>query len=97
NTSDEEAIRRALEQPVIAKALEDPLLVFVILGYASQTGTSETNLRISRARADFIADFLIKKIQVKNVIYPVPMGASTLFGKDRPHANQAAEIWLVVP
>lgn len=90
-------IRSALNAPGVSQTLKDPTLVFVVLGYASKTGNDQKNLSLSQMRADTVMNTLQQDLQIQNVIYPVPMGASELFGNGNPAQNQVAEIWIVLP
>ncbi len=91
------SIKQDLSNPVIQKAMQDPTIVFVVLGYASKQGNAQLNLQLSQLRADTVQNTLQEQFQIKNVIYPVPMGASTLFSDSHYSENQVTEIWLVLP
>jgi len=91
------AIRGKLGEPGMGQAMDNPSLVFVVLGYASKQGNDQANLELSQLRADTVMNALQEKFQIRNVIYSVPMGASTLFGENNFADNQVAEIWAVIP
>jgi outer membrane protein OmpA-like peptidoglycan-associated protein len=93
--ADMQALQARLSDPKVAAMLQDPTIVFVILGYASKQGSDSVNMALSQARADRVMTAL-EQLNIKNVIYPVPMGASSLFGSNALD-NQVAEIWLVQP
>ncbi len=94
--ADQATLRASLANPAIKSAMENPSMVFVVLGYSSKQGSHEVNMRLSQQRADTVVTALQKDFGIQNVIYPVPMGPSSLFG-GKFSENQAAEIWLVVP
>jgi hypothetical protein len=95
--TDSSLIKAALASPEISKLLDDPSVVFVILGYASKTGTAQLNMNLSQLRANSLMNQLQLDFQVRNAAYAVPMGESTLFGKSNNLANQVAELWIVLP
>lgn len=95
--SDLASIQGKLGEPGMRQAMENPSLVFVVLGYASKQGNDQTNLELSQLRADTVMNALQEKFQIRNVIYSVPMGASTLFGQSSFADNQVAEVWAVIP
>ncbi len=95
--TDLKSLTDAMAMPENKDAIENPTLVFVVLGYASVSGNPAANLQLSQWRADTIVNELQQRFQVRNVIYPIPMGPSTLFGEDSFAQNQVAEVWLVIP
>ena len=97
NTVDLATIKQNLASPLIQQALQNPTLVFVVLGYSSKQGSAQLNLQLSQQRADTVLNTLQQQFQIKNVIYPIPMGASTLFSDKNYSENQVAEIWLLLP
>jgi outer membrane protein OmpA-like peptidoglycan-associated protein len=97
STEEEASIRTALSDASVSPLLGDPSVVFVVLGYASKTGASQLNMKLSQERANSTMNYLQLGCQVKNAVYSLPMGASTLFGKNNLTDNQAAEIWIVLP
>ena len=97
STEEEASIKAALSDAVVSPLLGDPSVVFVVLGYASKTGASQINMKLSQERANSTMNYLQLGCQVKNAVYSLPMGASTLFGKNNLTDNQAAEIWIVLP
>jgi outer membrane protein OmpA-like peptidoglycan-associated protein len=97
STEDEASIKKALSDASVSALLGNPSVVFVVLGYASKTGTSQLNMKLSQERANSTMNYLQLGCQVKNAVYSLPMGASTLFGKNNLTDNQAAEIWIVLP
>jgi outer membrane protein OmpA-like peptidoglycan-associated protein len=75
--------------------LDDPAAVFVILGYADKQGDEQKNLQISKARADSAVKVLQNQGKVLNVLRPVGMGSSTLFGAHHLAKNRLVEVWVV--
>ncbi len=91
------AVLAGLHDPAVSSLLGNPSVVFVILGYASKTGSDQLNMRLSQDRANVLMNTLQLQCQIQNAIYAVPMGASTLLGKGSLSDNQAAELWIVLP
>jgi outer membrane protein OmpA-like peptidoglycan-associated protein len=83
--------------PKVQKRLEDPTLVLVILGYADLQGNDQNNIELSRRRAQTVLDILRDKGGVANLMYPIPMGGSDLFGKREFSKNRVVEVWAVRP
>ena len=83
--------------PKVQKRLEDPTLVLVILGYADLQGNDQSNIELSRRRAQTVLDILRDKGGVANLMYPIPMGGSDLFGKSEFSKNRVVEVWAVRP
>ena len=83
--------------PKVQKRLEDPTLVLVILGYADLQGNDQNNIELSRRRAQTVLDILRDKGGIANLMYPIPMGGSDLFGKGEFSKNRVVEVWAVRP
>ena len=83
--------------PKVQKRLEDPTLVLVILGYADLQGNDQSNIELSRRRAQAVLDILRDKGGVANLMYPIPMGGSDLFDKREFSKNRVVEVWAVRP
>ena len=81
----------------IEKLLEDPTLVFVVLGYADKQGDPGVNEKASIDRAKNVLDLMHDKCGVRNVMYAVGMGGSTMFDGKSPAKNRIVEIWAVFP
>ena len=81
----------------IQKLLEDPTLVFVVLGYADKQGDPAVNERASIDRAMNVLGIMRDKCGVQNVMYSVGMGGSTMFDGKSPTKNRIVEIWAVYP
>ncbi len=88
---------KAVQKPQIQKFLEDPTVVFVVLGYADKKGRSDVNQEISLARAEAVVDVLKERAGVKNVVHAVGMGSSDLFDAAKLDKNRVVEVWAVLP
>lgn len=95
--ADLQTIKKSLANPKIEEAVKNPILVFVVLGFASTSGSEEINMKLSQFRADTVTKALEQQVGIKNLIYPIPMGPSSIFGDGNYKDNQVAEIWLVIP
>ncbi len=81
----------------IQKLLEDPTLVFVVLGYADKQGDPAINEKASIERAQNVLGIMRDRCGVQNVMYSVGMGGSTMFDGKSPTKNRIVEIWAVYP
>lgn len=92
-------LRDELEEGPAKKLLDDPTVVFVVLGYADKTGGPEVNKRISQARANAAVGIMRGQFKLANAMHAVAMGSSTLFGTGREQydKNRVVEIWAVLP
>ncbi len=81
----------------IQKLLEDPTLVFVVLGYADKQGDATVNEKASIDRAQNVLGIMRDKAQVQNVMYSVGMGGSTMFDGKSGTKNRIVEVWAVYP
>jgi outer membrane protein OmpA-like peptidoglycan-associated protein len=95
--ADIERLKQQVQSPQIKELLDDPTVVFVVLGYADPKGSDKLNVDISGARARSVMDALRDKCGFQNVMHAVAMGGSTLFGKQAPEKNRVVELWAVVP
>ena len=77
--------------------LDDPTVVFVVLGYADQKGNDKVNSEISLTRARSVIDAMRDKCGLLNVMHAVAMGGSNLFSAKEADKNRVVEIWAVVP
>jgi outer membrane protein OmpA-like peptidoglycan-associated protein len=91
------AIKASLGTDLMQPLLSDPRAVFVVLGYASKTGSPQLNMRLSQQRANAVMNNIQIENQVRNPVYSLPMGESTLFGSGKSQNNQVAELWIVLP
>lgn len=96
-SSEVEKLKREMASPERAQLINDPTAVFVVAGYADKIGNDEANLRLSISRAEEVVKLLRSECQVLNLIQPVGMGSSDLFGERDPAKNRIAEVWVVLP
>lgn len=92
-------LRDELEEGPARKLLDDPTVVFVVLGYADKTGGVEVNKRITQARANAVVNVMRNQLKLANAMHAVAMGASTMFGTGREQydKNRIVEVWAVLP
>lgn len=95
--ADIDRLKQQVDKPDVHKLLDDPTVVFVVLGYADQKGNDKINADISLNRARSVMDTLRDKLGFQNVMHSVAMGGSTLFSKDAVEKNRVVEIWAVLP
>jgi|GEM_PF-2523484 len=96
----EPTIKKLVEeskQPDFAREARDPVMVFVVLGFADTKGEERTNVQVSRDRAEHVAELLRTRCGVSNGIKTVPMGSSALFSAQAAVENRVAEVWAVLP
>jgi outer membrane protein OmpA-like peptidoglycan-associated protein len=92
-----ENLKTAVQAPEVAKLLEDPTVIFVVLGFADKKGDPNANLRLSRARADSALKALRTNCGILNVLHSVGMGGSDLFDAGDQARNRVVEVWAVLP
>ena len=90
-------IKQGTSAPQIKTLVDDPTVVFVILGYADQKGNAKVNTDISQSRATSVLNALRDKCGFQNVMHAVAMGGSTMFSEKQAEKNRVVEIWAVVP
>lgn len=90
-------LKTASQAPQLTKLLNDPAVVFVILGFADKKGDAKANLRISTARAESALQALRDKCGFLNLMHPVGMGGSDLFDSGDNARNRLVEVWAVLP
>ena len=95
--ADFDHLKQQLDKPDIHQLLDDPTVVFVVLGYADQKGNDKLNADISLNRAKSVMDTLRDKLGFQNVMHSVAMGGSTLFSKQEADKNRVVELWAVLP
>ncbi len=95
--ADVERLKQQMESAEIKQLLDDPTMVFVLLGYADQKGSEKINSDISLSRARSVMDALRDKCGLQNVMHSVAMGGSTLFSAQEVEKNRVVEIWAVLP
>ncbi len=96
-SADMDRLKQQLDKPDIKNLLDDPTVVFVVLGYADQKGNDKLNADISLNRARSVMDTLRDKLGFQNVMHSVAMGGSTLFSKQEADKNRVVELWAVLP
>ena len=97
--ADIERLRDDLSSPSAQRLVDDPTVVFVVLGYADPTGGADLNKAISQGRASNAVAALRDRLKLSNVMHAVAMGSSTLFGegRDQLQKNRVVEVWAVMP
>ena len=91
------ALEEKLKLPQIQKFVEDPIVVFVVLGFADKKGDEKKNLAISLQRADSVVKTLKDRGAIMNVIHAVGMGSSDMFDAKDLDKNRVVEVWAVLP
>ena len=97
HAADVEHLKQQVQTPAFKQLLDDPTVVFVVLGYADPKGSAKLNADISLSRANSVLNALRDKCGFQNVMHAVAMGGSTLFSKEDAQKNRIVEIWAVVP
>jgi len=92
-----DGLKKAVATPNIQELMQDPTVVFVVLGYADTKGDEKKNLAISEVRAQAVMNAMRDQCGVANVMHSVGMGGSTLFDPSGTEKNRVAEIWAVLP
>jgi len=88
---------REVGKPEIQRLVNNPTVVFVLLGFADTAGDPAKNLQISRQRAEGAQRALRENCGLANITHPVGMGGSEMFGIENRDKNRVAEVWAVVP
>jgi len=88
---------KAVALPKIQKYLDDPTVVFVVLGFADKKGDPKSNQAISLQRAEGVVKVLKEKAGVVNLVHAVGMGGSELFDATSLGKNRVVEVWAVLP
>jgi outer membrane protein OmpA-like peptidoglycan-associated protein len=97
HAGDIDRLKQQVQKPEIKQLLDDPTVIFVVLGYADPKGNDKVNAEISASRARSVMDALRDKCGFQNVMHSVAMGGSTLFSKQDAEKNRVVELWAVVP
>lgn len=92
-----DALGAKLEQKQVRELVDDPTVVFVVLGFADTKGDPEKNLSISLERAESALEVLRDRYGMLNVMHAVGMGSSELLGDGELDKNRVVEVWAVVP
>jgi outer membrane protein OmpA-like peptidoglycan-associated protein len=91
------AVGEKLKLEQIRTLVDDPTVVFVVLGFADKNGDPKKNQEISLARANAVLGVLQNKFQLMNVMHAVGMGSSEMFDAQNLDKNRVVELWAVLP
>jgi outer membrane protein OmpA-like peptidoglycan-associated protein len=83
--------------PAMQTKLSDKTVILIVAGYADTGGRAETNLTLSRERADAVTSVLRWRLKVTNSVQTIGMGETELLSNERPDQNRAVEVWAVSP
>ena len=83
--------------PAMQTKLADKTVILIVAGYADPGGRAETNLTLSRERAEAVASVLKWRLKLTNVVQTIGMGETELLSNGRPDQNRAVEVWAVSP
>lgn len=97
NPKETDILFNGFKSASIQKLLEDPTLVFVVLGYADKQGDPVVNEKASIDRAQNVLGLMRDRCAVRNVMYAVGMGGSTFYDGKSAAKNRIVEIWAVFP
>lgn len=86
-----------IRSEAVQKLIDDPSLVFVVLGYANEAVSEAEQIKLAGERAESVSTTMRDLANVTNTIYPAGMGASDAKQKAAPGAGRVAEIWAVFP
>ena len=81
----------------VQKLLSDPTVVLIFVGYADTQGNEDTNLEISRTRAESVQKMVSSRLKLSNLMHSVGMGGQELFDKENREKNRVVEVWAVQP
>lgn len=87
----------AAQAEKVRKLVDDPTVVFVMVGFADKSGDAELNLKLSRERAEQVQESLQTKCKFENVMHSVGIGATELLDSTNKDRNRAVEVWAVLP
>lgn len=90
-------LARGFQSAGIQRLMEDPTLVFVVLGYADKQGDAASSLKASVDRAQSVLTAMKERCGAQNVMYAVGMGGSKMFDARQAAKNRVVEIWAVFP
>lgn len=79
----------------IKQLMEDPTLVFVVLGYADKGDPQAEKSSIDRAQS--VLGAMKDRCNVQNVMYSVGMGTAALADAKQVTKNRLVEVWAVYP
>lgn len=92
-----EKLKKATSVESVRKLVDDPTVVFVVLGYADTKGNETANFKVSKSRADSAIKVLEEKCGFNNVMHAVGMGGSDFFDTKQAEKNRLVEVWAVLP
>ena len=92
-----EILVSGFKSAAIQQLMQDPTVVFVVLGYADKQGDAQTNEKVSTDRAQNVLAVMKDRCGVQNVTYGVGMGGSDLFDGKSAAKNRLVEIWAAFP
>jgi outer membrane protein OmpA-like peptidoglycan-associated protein len=88
---------KRLQDSEVQKLLSDPTVVLMFVGYADTKGNEDTNLEISRTRAESVQKMVSARLKLTNLMHSVGMGGQELFDKENREKNRVVEVWAVQP
>ena len=88
---------KRLQDADIQKLLSDPTVVLIFVGYADTQGNENSNLEISRTRAESVQKMVSARLKPSNLMHSVGMGGQELFDKENREKNRVVEVWAVQP
>jgi outer membrane protein OmpA-like peptidoglycan-associated protein len=88
---------KRLQDADIQKLLSDPTVVLIFVGYADTQGSEDSNLEISRTRAESVQKMVSTRLKLSNLMHSVGMGGQELFDKENREKNRVVEVWAVQP
>lgn len=86
-----------IRSEAVQKLADDPSLVFVVLGYANESGGEAEQIKLAGERAESVLATMRDLANVTNTMYAAGMGMSDAKQKAAPGAGRVAEIWAVFP
>jgi len=88
---------KRIQDADVQKLLSDPTVVLIFVGYADTQGSEDTNLEISRTRAESVQKMVSARLKLSNLMHSVGMGGQELFDKENREKNRVVEVWAVQP
>jgi outer membrane protein OmpA-like peptidoglycan-associated protein len=88
---------KRLQDTDVQKLLSDPTVVLIFVGYADTQGSEDSNLEISRTRAESVQKMVSTRLKLSNLMHSVGMGGQELFDKENREKNRVVEVWAVQP
>lgn len=79
---------------IVAEGAPDGDLILII-GYASKTGDSVANERLSSDRATSAAEYFAGRKRPEQKVQAVYLGQTDRFSSSRPERNQICEVWRI--